>query len=77
MVLVDPKRGFVCKKCGKSMGLIAESEKLSDNSLRIKYYYKCPSCGYRIDAEQLTIGREQEFILVKRKVFLLTQTVSV
>lgn len=72
MVLAVPDKGFICKKCGRSMGFVAESEKLSDDSLRVKYYYKCPSCGFRIDLENLTISKNNKFILVKRKVFILS-----
>ncbi|RLG83504.1 MAG: hypothetical protein DRO40_04540 [Thermoprotei archaeon] len=52
------------------MYIISESEKLSDSSRRICYYYKCPSCGFRIDLEYINVAPSNEFIIVKRKILL-------
>ncbi len=64
------EKKFYCKKCGKLMGLVVESEKLSNGVKRITYYYKCPVCGYRVDVEQVSIGVEKDVIIVRRKVKL-------
>ncbi len=66
MVDIDPGKAVICKKCGKPMNLIVEAEKLSDGTRRITYYYKCSTCGYRLDIEQVFIGMERDAIVVKR-----------
>ena len=64
-------KGFYCKKCGKPMYLVVESEKLSNGARRINYYYKCLICGYRIDTEQVHMSINRELLLVRRKVRIL------
>ncbi len=61
-------KGFYCKKCGKPMYLVVESEKLSNGARRINCYYRCLVCGYRIDAEQVHVSINRELVLIKRKV---------
>ncbi len=62
---------FYCKKCGRSMDFVVESEKLSNGVKRIVYYYKCPVCGYRVDVEQVNVGVEKDYIVVRRRVRLV------
>ncbi len=64
-------KGFYCKKCGKPLYLVVESEKLSNGVRRASYYYKCLVCGYRIDCEQVHVTSNKEFLLVKRRVRVL------
>ncbi|MCD6487919.1 MAG: hypothetical protein J7K21_01675 [Desulfurococcales archaeon] len=72
MVHIKPDKGVYCKKCGRLMNLIVESEKLSNGAIKISYYYKCPSCGYRVDTEQVAINRSRGFVLVKRRIRILS-----
>ncbi len=66
MVNIDPGKAVICKKCGKPMSLIAESEKLSDGTRRVSFYYKCNTCGYRLDIEQVFISVEKDAIAIRR-----------
>lgn len=61
-------KGFYCKKCGKPMYIVAESERLSNGMRRINYYYKCMICGYRIDIEQINISINKDLLFVKRRI---------
>lgn len=62
--------GVVCRKCGRLMYIVSESERFSDSSKRISYYYKCPSCGYRVDLEQINIIASSDLIIVRRRINL-------
>ncbi len=66
------EKGFYCKKCGRPMGLVIESEKLSNGVKRVLYYYKCPVCGYRVDVEQLKVSLEKDYIIINRVVRILS-----
>ncbi len=55
-----------CKKDGKPMYLVEESERMSDGSHRITFYYRCPVCGYRITIEQIIIENNGPNIIVRR-----------
>ncbi len=55
-----------CKKDGKPMYLVEESERMSDGSHRITFYYRCPVCGYRITIEQIIIENSGPNIIVRR-----------
>ncbi len=57
---------MTCKRDGKPMYLVEESEKMSDGTRRITLYYKCPVCGYRVELEQLVINVDRGNITVKR-----------
>ncbi|MCS7127836.1 MAG: hypothetical protein N3E36_00990 [Sulfolobales archaeon] len=65
----EASKGYTCKKCGKPMHLVAESEQLSDGSRRISYYYKCSSCGAKYLTEQLSIALGSNGIIVEKKAF--------
>ncbi len=60
------ERQVLCRRDGKPMFLVAESEKMSDGSRKTIYYYRCPTCGYRIEAEQLIITHDKDAVIVKR-----------
>ncbi len=65
----EASKARICRKCGRPMHLVAESEQLSDGSRRISYYYKCPSCGAKHLVEQLSIAFGSNGIVVEKKVF--------
>ena len=65
----EVSKGRVCKKCGKPMHLVAESEQLSNGSRRINYYYRCSSCGAKYLMEQLSIALGSNGIVVEKRVF--------
>ncbi len=60
------ERQILCRKDGKPMFFVAESEKMSNGSRRTIYYYRCPVCGYRIEVEQVYISVEKDSIIVRR-----------
>ncbi len=61
---------MTCKRDGKPMYLVEESEKMSDGTRRITLYYKCPVCGYRVEIEQLVINVSNDNIRIKRLIRL-------
>lgn len=56
-----------CPKCGTPMEYWVEIELGSDGSKKIKYYYKCPRCGYRLNDAVVIVKRENGFIVVERE----------
>jgi len=44
---------------------------LSDGHKRIKYYYKCPRCGYRLQDETIVVRRNGASIVVEREEYRL------
>ena len=62
------ERGFVCKKDGKPMYFVEETEKMSNGQRRSVFYYRCPICGYRIEVEQVVINVSNDSIVVKRRI---------
>ena len=68
---------MICKKDGKPMYLVKETEKLSNGEYRIIYSYKCPVCGYTVSVEQAIITRETgkgNGIVVTRKIIRQTRS---
>ncbi|MCD6196649.1 MAG: hypothetical protein J7J82_07695 [Staphylothermus sp.] len=61
-------RGFMCKKDGKPMYFVEETEKMSNGQRRSVFYYRCPICGYRIEVEQVVINVSNDSIVVKRRI---------
>ncbi len=57
---------MMCKRDGKPMYFVIESEKLSDGTRRLVMYYRCPVCGYRVEVEQVVIKSGKDSIVVKR-----------
>ncbi len=62
------ERGFICKKDGKPMYFVEETEKMSNGQRRSVFYYRCPVCGYRIEVEQVVINVSNNSIIVKRRI---------
>ncbi len=62
------ERGFICKKDGKPMYFVEETEKMSNGQRRSVFYYRCPVCGYRIEIEQVVINVSNNSIVVKRRI---------
>jgi len=65
----------VCKRDGKQLYLVKETEKLSNGVYRVTYSLKCPLCGYAINVEQAEISFSDSgsSILVKRLMFKKTR----
>ncbi len=59
-----------CKRDGKPMYLVEESEKMSDGTRRVTFYYRCPVCGYRVEVEQAHISVDEKGIIIKRSIRL-------
>ncbi|RLG80020.1 MAG: hypothetical protein DRO13_04720 [Thermoprotei archaeon] len=57
-----------CRKDGKPMYFVEETEKLSNGVYRVTFSYKCVVCGYRIVVEYATIKKAGEKIIVERRV---------
>lgn len=62
------RKGFICKKDGKEMYFVEESEKMSDGSRKAVFYYRCPVCGYRVEAEHVMISFDKGKIVIKRRI---------
>jgi len=54
-----------CPKCGIIMDFLVESESNEANIRRIKYYYRCPACGTKINDSQIHILKQDNFISIK------------
>jgi DNA-directed RNA polymerase subunit RPC12/RpoP len=67
---VKSNEGYVCKKDGKQMFLIEETEKMSNGAHRAVFYYKCPVCGYKIEVEQVTVSVDKDQLIIRRRVKL-------
>ncbi len=65
---MDMEKTMVCRKDGKPMYFIEETEKLSNGEYRIVYSYKCFVCGYKIVVEQAIIKKNKEGIIIKRRI---------
>ncbi|MCY0868133.1 MAG: hypothetical protein OWQ48_02740 [Desulfurococcus sp.] len=59
-------REVKCPRDGNTMLLILESEKLSDGTVKAYFTYKCPVCGFKIEAERIEVARGEEALSVKR-----------
>jgi|GEM_PF-364467 hypothetical protein len=46
-----------CPRCGVRMDFQAETEIMSDRMKRIRYLYKCPACGVKINDVELRVSR--------------------
>lgn len=65
---MDEKNTLKCPKDGSGLEFIYEAEKLS-NSTRISLFYKCPTCGYRREAERLELQRTEQGVVIKRLLY--------
>ncbi|MGC9106048.1 MAG: hypothetical protein ACP5HQ_06465 [Thermoprotei archaeon] len=48
-----------CPRCGVYMDLLAESENASGEKV-IRYFYKCPACGYRLPSSTIRIRKQND-----------------
>jgi len=46
-----------------------EMESGGDGARRVKYYYKCPRCGYRVFDAVVTVRRVDGFIVLEKEEF--------
>ncbi len=60
------ERRMPCPRCGTPMEYWVEIE-LGDGYKKIKYYYKCPRCGYRLQDEIIVVRRNGSNIIVERE----------
>ncbi|MEM1625701.1 MAG: hypothetical protein QXV69_00145 [Sulfolobaceae archaeon] len=54
-----------CPKCGIVMDFLVESESNDAYTRRIRYYYRCPICGTKINDTQIQILKQNEYITIK------------
>lgn len=73
----NSKIPMLCKKDGKIMYFVKETEKLSDGEYRIIFSYKCEVCGYTVNIEQASVkNKYSNGIIIKRKIFKYKNTRS-
>ncbi len=61
------ERAVACPRCGVRMEYWVEMELGSDGTKRIKYYYRCPRCGYRLMDAVITVKRVDGRIILERE----------
>jgi C4-type Zn-finger protein len=54
-----------CPKCGVNMDFVAESESSSSFTRIVRYYYRCPACGSKINDSNIIINKESEGIIIR------------
>ena len=59
------KSELLCPKCNIRMDFIAEAENNADGTKVVRYFYRCPACGTRINDELISIKKENESVLIK------------
>jgi len=59
-----------CPRCGTPMEYWVEIE-IGDGFKKVKYYYKCPRCGYRLQDETLIIKRNSGGIVLEKEEYRL------
>ncbi len=64
----DGKR-VACPRCGTPMEFWVEIEYVED-AKRIKYYYKCPRCGYRLQDAVITLRRSNGGLVIEREEYI-------
>jgi C4-type Zn-finger protein len=52
-----------CPRCGVYMDLLAESESMSGEKV-IRYFYRCPACGYRLSASVIKVKKEDDSVVL-------------
>lgn len=58
-----------CPRCGTRMEYRVEIE-FGNGSRRIRYYYRCPRCGYREQDLLLVVRRNGAGIIVEKEEYL-------
>jgi len=61
------EEGVPCPRCGVKMEYWVEIELGENGQRRIKYYYRCPRCGYRVSDAVLVVKRVDGRIVVERE----------
>ncbi len=64
----DGKR-VACPRCGTPMEFWVEIEYV-EGAKRIKYYYKCPRCGYRLQDAVITLRRSNGGLVIEREEYI-------
>lgn len=54
---------ITCPRCGVSMEHWVEIE-IFDGGKKIKYYYKCPRCSYRVNDLILSVKRRNGTVII-------------
>jgi C4-type Zn-finger protein len=70
-------RKVACPKCGTPMEYWVEIELESSGARRIKYYYKCPRCGYRLQDAIIAVKREDGKLVVEREEYRVVARAAV
>lgn len=47
------------------MDFVAESESSSSFTRIVRYYYRCPACGSKINDSNIIINKESEGIIIR------------
>lgn len=50
---------LLCPKCNIRMDFIGEAENTSDGKKVVRYFYRCPACGTRINDEEIVISKNE------------------
>ncbi len=61
------ENGVKCRRDGKPMYFVEETEKLSNGEYRIVFSYKCLACGYTINVEQVSVKKKGGNLLIIRR----------
>ncbi|QIW24260.1 hypothetical protein EWF20_08960 [Sulfolobus sp. S-194] len=59
------KNELLCPKCNIKMDFIAEAENSSDGNKIVRYFYRCPACGTRLNDEIINIKKENDSMIIK------------
>ncbi len=62
MVMVRDHQ-VVCPRCGSKMMYIIEAE--GSNKRRIRYYYRCPVCGYKLEDLAVSIEHNGAGVVIE------------
>gem|GEM_PF-1485497 len=62
------EKGYLCKRDGSLMYLVYESEKTTDNKLKVVISYKCPVCGFKVERESIELSRLKDSFTIVRVV---------
>ncbi|MBE9391738.1 hypothetical protein IOK49_06630 [Fervidicoccus fontis] len=54
---MQTREGIQCPKCKTIMEYSIETEKFTDGTKRIKSFYKCPVCNYKVNDQQISVSK--------------------
>ena len=69
--------GVPCPRCGTRMEYWVEIEVDGSDGRRVKYYYRCPRCGYRINDAVVRVKRSNGSIAITVEEYRLVRRVRV